>query len=180
MDRRALLKTLGGATIAAPMMAASGGAAACEATVMIAARKGSAVARADGPTAAILLYPGFSAVDVASARQMLESHGASNVVLLSAGPPTAAVRSDIGLAIQPDAAMEAAGKADMLFVPGGAGARAAMARPDVMAFLSGQGRAARKVAATGEAALMVRKAGIIGAKIARDGEGGSITSALFA
>jgi len=177
MDRRDLLKGIGGAAAFAPILAAPA-AQACEAASAM--RAGDSAAGAAGRTAAILLYPGFSAIDVATARQVLHARGVAQVTLLSAGPPAAAVPSDLGLAIQPDAAMAGAHAHDLLFVPGGSGAKAALQRMDVIAFLKRNGGKAMRVAATGDAGLLLRKAGIAGAAIGADGQAASVALSLTA
>jgi cyclohexyl-isocyanide hydratase len=69
------------------------------------------------------------------------------------------VRSEWGLAIVPDATFAAAPPLDVLFVPGGPGATAAMEDDEILGFLRNRGPQARYVTSVCTGSLVLGAAG---------------------
>ena len=112
IDRRSFSKLAGAAAIA-PFAALAAGIARAEETLeqamarshaaheALAAREGLKMLGEE--TIAMLLYPGFTALDLVGPQYMFASMMGAKVQLVAKGPELAPVMSDTGLAIQPDA-----------------------------------------------------------------------------
>jgi cyclohexyl-isocyanide hydratase len=110
---------------------------------------------------AMLVYPGFTALDLVGPHYMLTSlMGATTHVVARSRDP---VVSDTGLTLVPSATFaEVPADLDILFVPGGtSGTLAAMRDPATMDFLAGRGRSARFVTSVCTGSLLLGAAGLL-------------------
>lgn len=110
---------------------------------------------------AMLIYPGFTALDMVGPHYMLSSlMGATTLVIARDRQP---VRSDTGLVITPDLALsEWTGDIDILCVPGGtSGTLAAMEDAETIRFLRDVGARARFITSVCTGSLILGAAGLL-------------------
>jgi cyclohexyl-isocyanide hydratase len=170
-DRRDFLRVVGAA--GAGLVASAGAAAAADAPT----------ASATQPTAkpvhdmsafppswtgkeqiAMLLYPGFTALDLVGPQYMLASLMGAKVHLVAA--TMAPVMSDTGMAIVPTATLATCPEdLDVLFVPGGGqGTLDAMRNTTLVRWVAERGRRARLVASVCTGSLVLGQAGLLRGK----------------
>ncbi|MDK9695686.1 MAG: DJ-1/PfpI family protein [Siculibacillus sp.] len=110
---------------------------------------------------AMLLYPGFTALDLVGPHHMLTSlMGAETRLVARTREP---VRSESGLVLVPDASFaEVAADLDIFFVPGGSnGTLAAMKDEETVAFVADRGGRARFVTSVCTGSLILGAAGLL-------------------
>jgi cyclohexyl-isocyanide hydratase len=106
----------------------------------------------------MLLYPGFTLLDLAGPQAVLGLYGETRLLWKNLDP----VRTDTGLSINPTTAFaECPEKLDVLFVPGGMGTDTAMADHEIVAFLATAGRTARWVTSVCSGSLLLGMAGLL-------------------
>ena len=110
---------------------------------------------------AMLLYPGFTALDFVGPQYMLASLMGAKVHHVAA--TLAPVTSDTGLSIVPTLTLaDCPRDLDILFVPGGGqGTLAAMRNPELLAFVADRGRRARWVSSVCTGSLILAAAGLL-------------------
>ena len=115
---------------------------------------------------AMLLYPGFTALDLVGPHYFFGSMMGATVHLVTNQPNLAPVPSDLGLAIAPTTTLADAPKAPtVLFVPGGTtGTLAAAADPATLAFLRDRSAAARFTTSVCTGSVILGAAGLLKGK----------------
>ena len=110
---------------------------------------------------AILVYPGFTALDLFGPHHMLAGLRPARLDLV--GRTRAPVQTDTGVTITPSAGFDdIAPGLDILLVPGGTeGTLAAMEDADTRAFLAAQGAAARYITSVCTGSLILGAAGLL-------------------
>lgn len=102
----------------------------------------------------LLLFPGFTLVDLAGPQTAFGFHGKTHLIAKTMDP----VPTDMGVSMNPTATFaDAPDRLDVLFVPGGLGTNAAMEDRDTLQFLARAGATARYVTSvcTGSAILAI-------------------------
>lgn len=174
MDRRQWLTTMGSAAALAPFLPLERAMAAVDQSTA-AARSAKAhqdLASIPGlkmqgnEKVAMLLYPGFTALDLVGPHYFFACMLGATVHLVTTGTPHAAVPSDLGLAIQPTTTLEAApADLDVLFVPGGTmGTVAAMETRRITDWLADRGGRAGLVTSVCTGSMLLGKAGLLRGK----------------
>lgn len=112
---------------------------------------------------AMLLYPGFTALDLVGPHYMFASMMGATVHLVTSEPDLRPVPSDLGLAIAPTITMrDCPADLDILFAPGGlAGTLEAMKDARVTAFMADRGARARHVTSVCTGSLILGQAGLL-------------------
>lgn len=112
---------------------------------------------------AMLIYPGFTALDLVGPHYFFASMMGASVQLVTTAPDLAPVASDLGLAIQPTVTLDKAFEAPtVLFVPGGtAGTLTAAADPKVRQFVRDRAAKAKCVTSVCTGALVLGAAGLL-------------------
>jgi cyclohexyl-isocyanide hydratase len=115
---------------------------------------------------ALLLYPGFTALDLVGPHYFFACLMGAQVSLITTGPSLAPVASDLGLAITPTHTLaDCPAPIDVLFVPGGTHGTLAAARdPAVIAFIRDRAEQARYVASVCTGAFIYGAAGLLRGK----------------
>jgi cyclohexyl-isocyanide hydratase len=115
---------------------------------------------------AMLLYPGFTALDLVGPQFFFAGMMGATVHLVTTQPDLAPVQSDLGLAIAPTVTMANAPRdLDVLFVPGGTeGTMNAMRRKDVIAFVADRGSRAKHVTSVCTGSMILGQAGLLKGK----------------
>ena len=115
---------------------------------------------------AMLLYPGFTALDLVGPQFFFAGMMGATVHLVTTEPDLAPVQSDLGLAIAPTLTMANAPRdLDVLFVPGGTqGTMNAMQRKDVIAFVADRGARAKHVTSVCTGSMILGQAGLLNGK----------------
>lgn len=173
MDRREMLTAFGGGAMLAPFLALERAAAAVAQT----STAKSATAHDDlmaipgmkmhgDEQVAMLLYPGFTALDLVGPHYFFACMMGATVHLVTTGTPHAAVPSDLGLAIRPTATFGSVPRnLDLLFVPGGtAGTIAAMEDKRITGWLADRGARAKLVTSVCTGSMLLGKAGLLKGK----------------
>ncbi len=107
---------------------------------------------------AMLLYPGLTLLDLIGPQTALNLHAQTHLVWKSLDT----VVSDSGIGIQPNATFaDCPRDLDILFVPGGFGTAAAMADPEVLAFLTDRAPRAKYVTSVCSGSLILGAAGLL-------------------
>jgi putative intracellular protease/amidase len=112
---------------------------------------------------AMLLYPGFTALDLVGPHYFFACLFGAKVHLVTTESDLEPVASDLGLAIQPTVRMRDVPAAlDVLFIPGGTnGTLGIMARSDVMGFVADRAARARYVTSVCTGSMVLAKAGVL-------------------
>jgi len=173
IDRREMLTALGGAAMLAPFLALERAAAAvAQDAAATSARAHEDLMAIPGmkmhgdEQVAMLLYPGFTALDLVGPHYFFACMMGAKVQLVTTATPNAAVASDLGLAIQPTATLDSAPRdLDLLFVPGGTTSTiAAMEDKRVTGWLADRGSRAKLVTSVCTGSMLLGKAGLLKAK----------------
>ena len=158
-DRRALIRAL---AFAPTLAAAAGGGRALAGPPAPLTPEQAALAAAEahaqlmsvpglhmhgGETVSMLIYPGFTALDLVGPHHFLASMMGARVELVSNQPNMNPVKSDLGLAFTPDATLGSAMESTtVIFVPGGTdGTVAAMEDTATVEYLREHGAQAKLV-----------------------------------
>jgi len=114
----------------------------------------------------MLLYPGFTALDLVGPQYFFACMLGATVHLVTTEHDLAPVKSDLGLAIVPTVTMANAPRdLDVLFVPGGTeGTMNAMQRKEVIAFVADRGSRAKHVTSVCTGSMILGKAGLLKGK----------------
>lgn len=114
-------------------------------------------------TVSLLIYPGFTALDLIGPHHFLTSMMGSRVQLVTNQPTLEPVTSDLGLSITPTATLETSFAAPtMLFVPGGGGGTvAAMQHAPTLAWLKDRAPKAKLVTSVCIGSLVLGAAGLL-------------------
>ncbi|MFN9928102.1 MAG: DJ-1/PfpI family protein, partial [Phenylobacterium sp.] len=116
-----------------------------------------------GETVSMLLYPGFTALDLVGPHYFFASMMGSKVELVTNQPTLGPVASDLGLAIQPTATLNTAfARPTVLFVPGGSmGTVAAMEHAPTLEYLVERAADARLITSVCTGSLVLGAAGLL-------------------
>lgn len=186
-NRRALLQGMTGAALLAPYLAiekaiaaqaASGAGVSAPANPSDAEQQAmhdqhmESMNRVLGPglwgqeQVAMLLYPGFTALDLVGPHYFFACMFGAKVHLVTTEKDLTPVRSDLGLAIAPTILMTDVPKdLDVVFLPGGTdGTMSIMKRPDVMGWLGDRGRRAKHITSVCTGSMVLAKAGLLKGK----------------
>ncbi len=175
-NRRTVVRSLGTLALLAPLCVERAAAAAeptnPSADVMNDADHMQLMAKVLGPAligkeqVAMLLYPGFTALDLVGPQYFFACMLGATVHLVTTEPDLAPVKSDLGLAIVPTVTMaNAPTDLDVLFVPGGTqGTMNAMQRKDVIAFVADRGSRAKHVTSVCTGSMILGQAGLLKGK----------------
>jgi putative intracellular protease/amidase len=115
---------------------------------------------------AMLLYPGFTALDLVGPQYFFASMLGATVHLVTNQPDLTPVKSDLGLAITPTVTMaDCPADLTVLFVPGGSnGTCNAMEDPATLLFLADRGARAGFVTSVCTGSLLLAAAGLLRGK----------------
>ncbi|PCC73757.1 DJ-1/PfpI family protein [Nannocystis exedens] len=107
---------------------------------------------------AMLLYPGFTMLDLIGPQAVLSWAGTTHLVAKTMAPVT----SDSGAQLVPTCTLaDCPRDLDVLFVPGGFGTFAVMKDPEVLAFLADRGARAGSITSVCGGALILGAAGLL-------------------
>ncbi len=173
-DRRTLLNTLAAASALGPFLALEKAMAAVAAPSVDEAMIRAAEAHGQlmevpgmrmhaGETVSMLLYPGFTALDLVGPHYFFASMMGAKVELVTNQTNLDPVKSDLGLAIQPTARLtDAFETPTVLFTPGGgAGTVAAMDHAATIDYLRDRGERAQLVTSVCTGSLLLGCAGLL-------------------
>lgn len=115
---------------------------------------------------AMLLYPGFTALDFVGPHYFLASLMGATVHLVTTEGDLSPVRSDLGLAVSPTITMaNCPQKLDVLFVPGGSdGTVNAMENPKIVGFIADRAAQARYTTSVCTGSMLLAVAGLLKGK----------------
>jgi cyclohexyl-isocyanide hydratase len=115
---------------------------------------------------AMLLYPGFTALDLVGPHYMFACMMGATVHLVTPAADLAPIASDLGLAIAPTTTIENCPRdLDIVFAPGGLmGTLAAMQNDRILAFIADRGARARHVTSVCTGSLILGQAGLLRGK----------------
>jgi cyclohexyl-isocyanide hydratase len=115
---------------------------------------------------AMLLYPGFAALDLVGPQYLFASMMGATIYLISPADNLEPVMCDKSLAIMPTHTMSDCPKAlDILFVPGGAsGTLAAMKNPKLIEFIRHKAAVSKYITSVCTGSLLLGKAGLLKGK----------------
>jgi putative intracellular protease/amidase len=159
LDRRTLLIS----ALSLPLMASMAKVAATPA----AAAAPAAPATATGvDQIAMLVYPGFTALDFVGPHHFLGGMPNARVHVVTTQPELGPVTSDLGLAVEPTTTMaDCPPDLTVLFVPGGtAGTIASAKDPAVLAFVADRAQRAKYVTSVCTGSLVLGAAGVLRGK----------------
>ncbi len=109
-------------------------------------------------TVGMLLYPGFTLLDLAGPQAALGLHGHTHLLWRTLEP----VATDTGVSLNPTTTFaDCPRDLDVLFVPGGFGTNAAMKDAELVGFLAGIGASARYVTSVCSGSLLLGMAGLL-------------------
>lgn len=172
-DRRAVLRGMGGAALLAPLFFIPGSASAesppprrmstDHMTVMKALMGEGAYGEEQ---IAMLIYPGFTALDLVGPHYYLACMAGAKVHLVTTEADLSPVKSDLGLAISPTIQMaDVPAGLDVLFMPGGTqGTLAIMKRPDVLEWIKERAAGTKYVTSVCTGSMILAKAGLLSGK----------------
>lgn len=178
-NRRTLLQGMTGAALLAPylaiekaMAAQGGGAAGVAEQSAMSHEHMEEMARIVGPglfgqeQVAMLLYPGFTALDLVGPHYFFACMFGAKVHLVTTGSDLSPVASDLGLAISPTATMaDTPSDLDVLFVPGGtAGTLGVMGQEPVLDWIKDRASRAKHVTSACTGSMVLAKAGLLRGK----------------
>lgn len=178
IDRRNLLSAagFGSAALLAPFLALERAAAQVKAPTPDAAKADAdhmdKMAKVLGPgmrgteQIAMLLYPGFTALDLVGPHYFFACMFGAKVHLVTTEPTLAPVASDLGLAIAPTVTMADCPKElDLLFVPGGTeGTMEVMTSQAAIAFVADRASRAKHITSVCTGSMILGKAGLLKGK----------------
>jgi cyclohexyl-isocyanide hydratase len=178
IDRRNLLRTagMGSAALLAPFVALERAAAQVKIPttddMMADTHHMETMARVLGPSLvgkeqiAMLLYPGFTSLDLVGPYYFFASMFGAKVHLVTTEPTLAPVVSDLGLAIVPTVTMLDCPKdLDLIFVPGGAeGTLNVMTNKTAIAFIADRASRAKHITSVCTGSMILGKAGLLNGK----------------
>ncbi len=172
IDRRTLVQALAAVGAAAPFAAqAAPPMTQAEAAVRAAEAHGQLMAvpglhMHGGETVSMLIYPGFTALDLIGPHHFLASMMGARVELVTNQPNLNPVKSDLGLAFTPDATLNSAMDAPtVLFAPGGSlGTLNALDHEPTIAFLKDRAERAKLVTSVCTGSLLLAQAGLLKGK----------------
>lgn len=171
--RRALLQGLGTAALIEPFVAIGRAAAQVagrgQADTLADTSPTAGMAAVIGPSLtgseqiAMLLYPGFTALDLVGPHYFLACLLGAKVHLVTTGRDLTPVGSDLGLAIAPTVTMaDCPEDLDVIFVPGGIeGTMNVMTDEAAMAFVADRAARARHVTSVCTGSMVLGKAGLL-------------------
>ena len=107
----------------------------------------------------LVMFDGLTQLDLTGAYEVLARMPSTRVHLVAQRP--AAVRSELGLRIVPDATFDDAPRLDVLCVPGGWGVNAQLEDERMLAFLRSRGEHARYVSSVCSGSLLLGAAGLL-------------------
>lgn len=112
---------------------------------------------------AMLLYPGFTALDLVGPHYFFGCMAGAQVHLVTTEKNLAPVASDLGLAISPTLTMDEAPRAlDVLFLPGGSeGTLAAMQRADIVDWVTARAANSRWITSVCTGSMILAMAGVL-------------------
>lgn len=112
---------------------------------------------------AMLLYPGFTALDLVGPHYFFACMMGASVHLVTPGPDLGPVASDLSLAIAPTATIDdMPEELDVLFVPGGTeGTLAVMQSPRLVDWVADRGSRAKHVTSVCTGSMILAKAGLL-------------------
>lgn len=174
-DRRTLIRSLAGASALAPFLALEQAMAAVapplspqEAMIRATEAHGQLMAVPGmrmhaGETVSMLLYPGFTALDLVGPHYFFASMMGAKVELVSNQSTLDPVKSDLGLAIAPTARLgDAFETPTVIFAPGGgAGTLDAMEHAATVEYLRDRGSRAKIVTSVCTGSLLLGAAGLL-------------------
>ncbi|MEN9856122.1 MAG: hypothetical protein RL186_1252 [Pseudomonadota bacterium] len=130
---------------------------------------------------AMLLYPGFTALDLVGPHYMFACMMGAQVHLVTPLGDLSPIASDLGLAIAPTITMADCPKdLDILFTPGGlAGTLEAMKNDKIIAFMKDRGARAKHVTSVCTGSLILGQAGLLKGKRATSHWAGLASLPLF-
>ncbi len=176
-DRRTLMQSIAGAAALAPYLLLERAMAQTPQTALEAAKTRSAraheklaaipgLAMHGDEEVAMLLYPGFTALDLVGPHYFFACMMGAKVHLVTNQATLDPVRSDLGLAIAPTMRLgEAPRDLAVIFAPGGtSGTLAAMEDEATIAFLRDRARRAKFVTSVCTGSLLLGKAGLLAGK----------------
>lgn len=176
ISRRTILSGLAGASLLGPWLSLGRALAGTpltieEANARAAASHGKLLAIPDlnmfgNEEIAMLLYPGFTALDLVGPHYFFSSLMGAKVHLVTTGSDLSPVASDLGLAITPTMTMESCPAAPtILFVPGGTtGTLACMESDEIRGFVQARGQASMHVTSVCTGSLLLGAAGLLRGK----------------
>ncbi|MEP2101288.1 MAG: DJ-1/PfpI family protein [Parasphingorhabdus sp.] len=181
LDRRSLLLGAGSALFAAPFLAIAQAAAQIAkgdiSPALAAAQKETEAAHFDlmkiegikmhgNEKVAMLLYPGFTALDLVGPHFFFACMMGAKVDLVTTQDSLAPVASDLQLAIEPTAKLEdIEGPLDIMFVPGGTtGTAKVMADQPSVDWIAKQAETARYITSVCTGSMILGKAGLLNGK----------------
>lgn len=177
IDRRNMLQAFGGGALLASFIALERAAAAVAQAASTSTSGGAARAHEElmsipgmkmhgDEQIAMLLYPGFTALDLVGPHYFFACMMGAKVHLVTPEAADVPVVSDLGLAIQPTATLaDVPRDLDILFVPGGTtGTVDAMKRRDVTDWLTDRGGRAKLVTSVCTGSMLLGKAGLLRGK----------------
>lgn len=112
---------------------------------------------------AMLLYPGFTALDLVGPHYFFACMMGASLHLVTPGPHLGPVASDLGLAIAPTATIDdIPAELDVLFVPGGTeGTLRVMQSPRLVDWVADRGSRAKHVTSVCTGSMILAKAGLL-------------------
>jgi cyclohexyl-isocyanide hydratase len=115
---------------------------------------------------AMLLYPGFTSLDLVGPYYFFASMFGAKVHLVTTEPTLAPVKSDLGLAILPTVTMADCPKdLDLIFIPGGAeGTLNVMTNKAAIAFVTDRASRAKHITSVCTGSMILGKAGLLKGK----------------
>lgn len=147
------------AVAAAPLLFSAAGMSRAEAGL----EAMEAPAPADADHIAMVVYPGFTALDFMGPHHFLGGMPKAKIHVVTTQPALAPVPSDLGLLVQPTTTMaDCPTDVTLVFVPGGtAGTIAAASDPQVLEFVADRASRARYVTSVCTGSLILGAAGLL-------------------
>ncbi len=106
----------------------------------------------------MLLYPGFTLVDIAGPQTAFGLHGKTHLIWKTMDP----VPTDMGVSLNPTMTFaEVPNNLDAIFVPGGLGTNAVMQDPEILEFLARVGPSARYITSVCTGSAILGMAGLL-------------------
>jgi cyclohexyl-isocyanide hydratase len=168
-NRRALIRGVGGAALLSPFLSLSAATAAPPKPRRLSPERQALLEKVNGEGAyqeeqiAMLLYPGFTALDFVAPHYFFACMVGATVHLVTSEADLAPVKSDLGLAISPTIRMaDIPAALDVIFIPGGtSGTLDIMQRADVLGWVREHGKTAKHVTSVCTGSMVLAKAGLL-------------------